>query len=230
MQIAGVENRLLLICYGLAASLVVYYGLLWRQSIVETLWWFHLGVCIGIPSVHRLLETRQNEHQRMMPRTASPRQAEALFVGLVSGVPLFAASLAGISLIFASGVDPAHIRATLGRWGLAPEWVGLFGLYLIVVNSFLEEFLWRGFLLKRLTTWGRRQAILLNSLFFALYHLLIAAALFGQQWGWPIAGAVFLAGVFWSLLKLEYGKLYVPWLSHLTTDIALTVALVNWIY
>ncbi|UFJ41972.1 CPBP family intramembrane metalloprotease [Brevibacillus humidisoli] len=181
MRLAGEQIRLLLICYGFSASLAVYYGLIWRQSLLVTFLWFHLVVCFGIPLAHALWEGGLRKGWRALWRGDDLKRPEAVFVGLASGVPLFAAALAGIWLMMYSGADLSAVRFLLDSWGLAPEWVVLFGLYLGVVNSFLEELLWRGFVLDRLVAWGRRQAILINSFFYSLYHLLVATALFGQQ-------------------------------------------------
>ncbi|MBO8162313.1 MAG: CPBP family intramembrane metalloprotease [Brevibacillus sp.] len=223
--------HLLYIGYGFSASLAVYYGLIWRNSLLVAFFWFHLMVCLGIPLLQGMWEGSIRENWRRLWEPKKRARGEAVFVGLVTGVPLFAAVLAGSWLLFQSGVEPSAVRMRLTAWGLAPEWLVPFAFYITVVNSFLEEWLWRGFMLDRLFfMWGRRQALLFSSGFYSLYHLLVASALFGQMWAILITGLIFLVGLLWGGLKLRYGTLYAPWLSHLLADLGLMVVLTKWIY
>ncbi len=48
----------------------------------------------------------------------------------------------------------------------------LYGLLFAVINSFLEEVLWRGFILARtVDSLGKKQALIVTSLAFGFYHL-----------------------------------------------------------
>ncbi len=95
-------------------------------------------------------------------------------------------------------------------------------LYISVINSFLEEFFFRGFACLKLQKYiSRRAAYIFSSLTFALYHVammwvafeppLVAAALVGL-----VAG-----GCIFNFFNERYGNLYISWLIHMGANIAI---------
>jgi membrane protease YdiL (CAAX protease family) len=119
----------------------------------------------------------------------------------------------------------------LQSWGLHGGWLWLFCLYLVMVNSLLEELMWRGFVLQRLLpVMSKPAAILLSSFFFSLYHLIIASVLFNLLWGVCITLLVFAAGVLWAWMKSIFPSIYPTWFSHLLADAGIAISLIWWIY
>ncbi len=225
------RSLLLTVCYSGFATLTIFYGLIARQSLFVTFVSFHLIACLGIPLSHRLWEGDARRHWREAWGDGIWRRGEGLFLGLATGVCLFAAIVAGYRLLVLAGVSPEHIRAVLTRWGLTAGWIGWFAAYLTVLNSFFEELLWRGFVLERLlASLSRRKAMVASSLFFSLYHLIIGVVLFGWAWGGVITGLVFLVGLLFALLKITYRAIWAAWLSHLLADLAIVTVLIAWIY
>lgn len=65
-------------------------------------------------------------------------------------------------------MNASHVKYTLNDWGVTPDWLLPFSLYLVVVNSLLEELLWRGFVLERLLdALARPVAVLISGFFTA---------------------------------------------------------------
>ncbi|MFY0544453.1 CPBP family intramembrane glutamic endopeptidase [Brevibacillus sp. H7] len=222
------RSLLLLICYGFLATLAVFYGLLEMQSLFVTFLSFHLLVCLGIPLLHALWEGELRTRWRLAWETFDK---SGMAYGVLLGVFLFTAIVAGMWLLLHHGVQEERIRFTLERWGLTSAWIGWFALYTVIVNSLLEELLWRGFVLQRLLRGVRRPtAIIVSSFFFALYHLIVGVVLFGLQWGIAVTALVFGAGVLWAWLKGCFPSAYPTWISHLLADLGLMVVLVVWIF
>jgi membrane protease YdiL (CAAX protease family) len=224
----GKRSLLLLICYGFAATLAVFYGLVERQSLFVTFVAFHLFVCLGIPLLHGWREGSLSA--QWQTAWAAPDR-EGITYGAAFGTALLTGVVAGFSLLMGHGVRPEWIRLTLEKWGLAKEWFFWFAVYLVIVNSLLEELLWRGFVLQRmLRSLPRWKAVLTSSFFYAMYHFIITAALFGWRWGALITLLVFATGVLWAWIKERYPKVYATWVSHLLADLGIVLAILLWIY
>ncbi len=221
----------MMICYGFLASISIYYGLVERQSLFVTFVSFHVVVCLVVPLFHGYWEGYLTEHWRNAWGDDLFHQAEGLFFGFLTGTVLFLAILIGSWLLLTTEVNALWIRRVLMHWGLTSDWIGLFVLYITVINSLLEELLWRGFVLERLLpSMSRVRAVLLSSFFYSLYHLILASILFGVKWGLIITGLVFIVGNIWGWLKLHYHGVYATWVSHLLADLGLMVVLVTFVF
>jgi len=157
--------------------------------------------------------------------------AKGLGEGFVFGVVVFVAML----VLYRAWLEPAGhvevarepIRKRLEGYGLTnlPTYV-LFGLFVSLAHSLLEEYYWRWFVfggLRRLVPlWV---AIVVASLGFMSHHVLILSDYFGW-WSLPSVAfslAVALGGAVWAWIYHRTGSLYGPWLSHLLVDVAVFV-------
>ncbi len=93
----------------------------------------------------------------------------------------------------------------------------LVSLYIAFVNSFLEEFFFRGFgFLSLGEALGPKAAYLFSSLLFALYHVAIMASWFSL--------ALFLlltAGLLFNWLDSRTNSLYPSWFVHICANLAI---------
>ncbi len=156
---------------------------------------------------------------------------EGLVEGLVFGLFVFAAMLALYFLWLkpASYLEVARepISKRLSGYGLRslPMYV-LFGLFVSLAHSFLEEYYWRWFAFGQL----RRvapvpMAIVLSSLGFMAHHVFILGTYFGYG-SLPTVTfslAIALGGGVWAWIYHRSDSLYGPWLSHLFVDVAIFV-------
>ncbi|MGM0711180.1 CPBP family intramembrane glutamic endopeptidase [Brevibacillus parabrevis] len=222
------RTLLLLIGYGFAATLAIFYGLVERHSLFVTFVAFHLVVCVGIPLLHGWWEKSLQENWQLA--WGRFEKQGALF-GIALGVLFFTGIQAGLWLLLQAEGLPAAVRAGLESWGLSRKWIGWFAVYLVFVNSLLEELFWRGFVLQRmLRSLSRAVSVLLTSFFYTLYHLIVTTALFGLWRGLMLTSAVYVAGVIWGWLKGLFPSIYPTWFSHLLADLGLALAVVLWIY
>lgn len=98
----------------------------------------------------------------------------------------------------------------------------LFGIFLSLLHSLIEEYYWRWFILSGLLLKLQKvPAMIIGSAAFASHHAIVTyqfsslpIALFG-------AAGVFAIGYAWSHLYLKTKSLIGPWISHIFADAAI---------
>lgn len=222
------QTLLLLIVYGFAATLTIFYGLVEKHSVLVTFLSFHILVCICIPLLHGWWEGTLRKNWRLAWGSFEWRGA---CYGLALGMLMMTGVLAGLWLLLQEAGRPEAVRAGMESWGINRSSVWGFSIYLVLINSLLEELFWRGFVLQRmrasLSFW---MSIGLSSFFYSLYHLIISSILFGVWNGLLITGLVFCAGIIWGWMKGLFPSIYPNWFSHLMADLGLALAVLLWIY
>lgn len=222
------RSLLLLIGYGFAATMSIFYGLVERHSLFVTFISFHLLVCVCIPVFHGWWEGNLRQNWR---RAWGRFEKQGALYGIGFGLFLMIGAAAGIWLLLQTEGRADEIRSILVSWGLTDRRIWWFSLYLAVMNSLFEELLWRGFVLQRLLhVLSRTVSILLSSFFYSLYHLVIATALFGLKWGLCMTFLVYVTGVLWGWMKGLFPSIYPTWFSHMLVDLGIVAAVVFWIY
>jgi membrane protease YdiL (CAAX protease family) len=153
----------------------------------------------------------------------SPPRDGGLLVGLASGVLIAAAIWGAYVLAGVSAADAQHVRDLAAKNGLTNPSLYIAGtLYWCLINSLLEEYVWRWFVYRQCETLLPRGAawlaILFSALFFTLHHIIALAAQFSL--GITIAGSlgVFVGGVVWSALYRRYRSIWPGYLSHVFAD------------
>lgn len=145
-------------------------------------------------------------------------------------------------ILFALALGIGVYLTVVGGYLLLDEWMGLsaFGkgimegsgvsrdnflavaIYIPIVNSFLEEFLFRGFsfiTLKNHT--GRGFSYLFSAAAFALYHFGMVMGSFDIL-SWILSlGALFGAGLVLNYLNERSGTIYPSWLVHMLANVGI---------
>ena len=151
-----------------------------------------------------------------------PADGRAWLEGLALGA-LLCAGLAGLWLAGAAElIDVATLRAALERAGVRGG-LGYLAVaaWICIVNSALEEYVWRWFVGGRAAALvGPRAGVPLAAACFTLHHVVV----FGVQGGavFALAGgaAVFGAGCLWSWMVTRHRALGPAWLCHALVDAA----------
>ncbi|MED4581779.1 type II CAAX endopeptidase family protein [Brevibacillus choshinensis] len=222
------RSLLLLIGYGFGATLSVFYGLVEKQSLFVTFVCFHVVVCLCIPLLHGWWEGTLR--QSWLLAWGKIERRGTIF-GFMFGTLLFAGAITGFWLLLQTDGRADTIRRILESWDLNRRWIWWFSLYLVVLNSLLEELFWRGFVLQRFkSAISRPVAVILTSFFYSLYHLVVSTVLFGLKWGVLITLLVFLVGIVWGWMKGKFPSVYPTWFSHMLADLGLVVPILWWVF
>jgi membrane protease YdiL (CAAX protease family) len=194
---------------GLAAPLLVAFGLVVLRSAPFVFLAYHLGLCLLVPAwLARRSGRGLGEHARTLGLGRRGLQS-GLLLGLASAlVPPVAFALAP-SLF----PDATHLRGTLAAWGLPPQAPAFFLFFLAVFNGPAEELYWRGWLLREPTPrWPLRAALVL---LFTSYHVLTIGRLA------PTAGAAapltvvtLLGALAWTWMRARWESVWPPLCSH----------------
>jgi membrane protease YdiL (CAAX protease family) len=125
-------------------------------------------------------------------------------------------------------IDPMLLRRTAVDMELDSPLVYLAGaLYWIFVNSVIEEYVYRWFVLRQfralIADWA---AILGSALVFTVHHTVAMADYLGAGPNALGTLGVFVAGACWSWLYLRYRSIWVPWVAHAFADVA--IFLIGW--
>ncbi|MCI8335832.1 MAG: CPBP family intramembrane metalloprotease [Peptococcaceae bacterium] len=125
--------------------------------------------------------------------------------------------------LFAAFIDLPHI-ATLLQDNLAvnkENFIFVAG-YIAMMNSFLEEFFFRGIAYFPLTSiWGKRRAALFSASAFSLYHVAILFGWFPLWMFLLVLAGLFIAGLFFLWLDERYQTILGSWLVHGCANLAI---------
>ena len=183
---------------------IYFAGKLWIAAL--PLFWL-LVVDRGRPSLSRLPPDRV-------------RSGIATGVGL--GVAVAAVILAVWGLFGRELIDPAELRETVRGAGLtSPARYIAFALYLVFVNSLLEEVVWRWFTTTRCEVLvGPRAAIFLSALFFTLHHVIAFSAQMSAAAAALCSLGVFIGACIWSWCYVRFRSIWPGWICHVFADVA----------
>ncbi|HEV8061905.1 MAG TPA: CPBP family intramembrane glutamic endopeptidase [Gemmataceae bacterium] len=160
--------------------------------------------------------------------SSSPPRQGGLGMGVLLGL-LMGGIIVGIYGVFGrDAVDTEHLREMAHRngFGTAMLYLGL-AFYLTLINSLLEEYVWRWFVFRRSEELlSARSAVALSALLFTVHHTVALLVQFG--WGVTLAASVgvFVSGLVWSGCYVRYRSIWPGYLSHILADAA--IFLVGW--
>lgn len=109
-------------------------------------------------------------------------------------------------------------------WTLIKRSPWIFGGVLVLINPFLEELFWRGYLFSKWSQHIRRVYVIgLTALFYASYHFITTIRIFSLSIAIFLTAFVFLAGVFWGYCRSVYDSVWCAIISHMWADVAIVV-------
>jgi uncharacterized protein len=95
-------------------------------------------------------------------------------------------------------------------------------LYWILVNSVLEEYVWRWFCVTQCEKLlPKRLAVVCSALFFTLHHIVALAVFAKPAVVLACSAGVFIGGATWSMLYIRYRSVWPGYLSHALVDLAI---------
>ena len=93
-------------------------------------------------------------------------------------------------------------------------------LYWVCINSILEEYVWRWFVVRQFSKiFHPTGAIVASALGFTLHHILAMQVYFSWTVTSASAACILFAGALWSWMFIRYRTIWPGWLSHALVDI-----------
>ncbi len=143
---------------------------------------------------------------------------------LILGIAVFTFILASYFLL-GSFFDLSNITNSLeSDIGVNKENFVFVACYIAIVNSFLEELFFRGFAfleLKKVTKGNF--AMIISSVFFALYHIAMMVNWMNIGLLVLITIALFIGGIIFNKLNEKYNNIYASWIVHMFANLAINL-------
>jgi membrane protease YdiL (CAAX protease family) len=142
-----------------------------------------------------------------------------IFLGLVIAIGIVACYI----LFGGALIDPELMRSFAQEKELDVVWryLGL-SIYLIAVNSLLEELVWRWFVFRKceqlMPGW---LAVLASALLFTIHHIFALRAHMGWTPALLSSMGVFIGGAVWSWCYLRFRSVWPGYVSHAIVDLAI---------
>jgi uncharacterized protein len=154
-------------------------------------------------------------------------QRSTWIAGIALGLVMFGLILGSYWGVGRHWLNVADIRSRIQAMGMnVPLMVFGFGTFQTLVNSYIEEYVWRWFVGHHCRVlWPQRLAIVISAGFFTIHHVILIVAYCDNLWLVLVGSvAVFAAGVVWGIYRQMYRSLWPSYLSHLAADLALQIA------
>ena len=148
----------------------------------------------------------------------------AILLGVVISVVIAAAYL----LVGRAWIDADVLREAVKRNGIGtPLRYVAFVTFLSLVNSAMEEYVWRWFVFRKCEVMvGAVAAVVLSALLFTVHHVIALRAQFGWDVTLLASAGICVGGAAWSWCYLKYRSIWPGYVSHLIVDA--TVFVIGW--
>jgi membrane protease YdiL (CAAX protease family) len=156
------------------------------------------------------------------PSLSIPRKGGFLF-GLSTGIVISIVIAISFALFGSELIDPALFKEKMSEIGLDNRKHYLLGaLYWITINSILEEYVWRWFVVTKSEAVFRKSlAVVFSALFFTLHHVIALSVYLGMTAVILCSLGVFIGGLTWSYTYSKYRSVWPCYLSHAIVDLCI---------
>lgn len=138
----------------------------------------------------------------------------SIFLGIASAGVIFVAFL-----FFKEYIDFSSIIFDLKTSQLMSYQVYFAGVYIILINSFIEEFYFRGFIFLNIT--NRKLAHIFSAFLFSVYHVAIFNTWFSSQTILIALIGLFAVSLFFNWVNNKSQSMYPSWIIHIIADISI---------
>ncbi len=144
---------------------------------------------------------------------------KSIFIALAFGLLIYLVIL-GSYFILNNFIDFSSIVVSLeDTLGINKSNFIFVAMYISFINSFLEEFFFRGFCFTNLkNNFNRTDAYIISSVLFSLYHVAIMNSWF-NVWITVLALlGLFVGGVIFNYFNEKENNIYISWLIHMFSN------------
>jgi membrane protease YdiL (CAAX protease family) len=183
--------------------------------LIKSLW--KIGAFALLPLLYSLFDK-----QISLPGVFKIDSKKQIYIPLILGAAVYLFIFSGY-LLLSGFINLENIASLLSEnVNINRENFVFVALYISFINSFLEEFFFRGFgflsLKKVLHPCG---AYIISALAFSLYHVAILANWFSPWLFILIISGLFVAGVFFNRLDAKSKNIYNSWLVHMFANFSI---------
>jgi membrane protease YdiL (CAAX protease family) len=163
----------------------------------------------------------------------SPARKGGFGFGILSGLVVSGIILAGYFLVGRSLLDKAFMVEKMNDIGLAsfPLYIGA-ALYWICINSVLEEYVWRWFVVQQCEALFKPiAAVLVSAVCFTMHHTIAMSTFMPAFPNAMCSLGIFIGGTLWSWMYVKYESIWPGYVSHAIVDLCvfgLGAAIIFW--
>ena len=155
----------------------------------------------------------------------SPARHDGFGMAIASGLAIFGLIHLSYFAFAQNLIDVSKVQAMAADTGIGTT-AAYFGVcaYWILVNSVLEEYVYRWFIFRKFEALvSKRAAVLLSAVAFTIHHILALQVQFDVGITVIASAGVFAGGVIWSWMYEKYRSIWPCWVSHAIVDVAIFV-------
>lgn len=196
---------------------MIFLGLQVMSSVPLTFLLFY-GWLFAIPFVE-LIVLKRNTWAAALRQIGFVAHRPNMVQGILIGLLFFMTIVLGGYFFHSFLFDKEDLQHVLTQWSFSGNLVVWLILVLLVINPFLEEIYWRGYLTSKLEgKWTKPTILMLTSFFYTLYHFLSVIPLFHWPYNIAMVIPVFLAGLVWGFMRYKSKSLLGSIASHILAD------------
>ncbi len=142
--------------------------------------------------------------------------------GLLSGGIITAIIAAAYFLLGPIFLEEGDLASKMVEIGLDNPWKYLGGaLYWICINSVLEEYVWRWFVVRQCEALVKpKTAVIVSAACFTLHHAVALSTFMPPVANIVCSTGIFIGGALWSWMYVKYESIWPGYLSHAIVDVA----------
>lgn len=145
------------------------------------------------------------------------------------GVFIFVLAIVGY-FILKPIVGTETLVGGLEGLGITKENIILSVLYLSFINSFIEEFFFRGFLFQAFSSISVKMGYFVSSFMFSLYHLFVMFAIFNILMGFLSMIGLMIVGMTLVYVNRSNESFINSWIVHIFADLGVCIIGIYWFY
>jgi len=133
------------------------------------------------------------------------------------------AIIVGALFIFLKMLDFGSIAGELSKIGVNKLTYPFVALTIAIVNPFMEEYFWRGFVFRVFAKYTNIWFAYATGVLFALHHMLIVGGWFNWWQFLLVTSFLAVVGVLFNYSYHKTGSIYASWIVHMVADIVIVV-------
>jgi membrane protease YdiL (CAAX protease family) len=206
-----------LILVGIAPTISVLTGFAFKAGVLAIIVFVFTKIWIfGLPAFWHLRIDKNG-----FSRSPALNGGWAVSAGL--GIVMAIVIMLAYFLIGDALLSDEDLIEILDPFGLTTPWKLMLAiLFWVFINSVLEEFVFRWFITSKIEQLvsGKWLPILLSAGIFTLHHTIALAFFIDPLGNFLASTGVFIGGVIFSWIYIEYRSIWVAWVAHAIADVA----------